>query len=176
MERPILVDDLLGTGHKMYGALPNMTYIIGRSGRVLFRSDWTDPSTIELVLNYLLNVRARRRAGDRLAASLPDGSAAQTDAVRGKPGRRRADARVVRSRQHLSRKSDDRAGQLQQKMGETAGLAPIAQLSQRRTAEKERWRGSKPAKMPRTTRSTKVLPLPTANRASIMFSRAPSKT
>jgi len=68
VERPILVDDLLGTGHKMYGALPNMTYIIGRSGRVLFRSDWTDPSTIELVLNYLLNVRARRRAGDRLAA------------------------------------------------------------------------------------------------------------
>ena len=68
VERPILVDDLLGTGHKMYGTLPNMTYIIGRSGRVLFRSDWTDPSTIELVLNYLLNVRARRRAGDRLAA------------------------------------------------------------------------------------------------------------
>jgi len=68
VERPILVDDLLGTGHKMYGALSNMTYIIGRSGRVLFRSDWTDPSTIELVLNYLLNVRARRRAGERLAA------------------------------------------------------------------------------------------------------------
>jgi hypothetical protein len=67
VERPILVDDLLGTGHKMYGTLPNMTYIIGRSGRVLFRSDWTDPSTIELVLNYLLNVRARRRAGERLA-------------------------------------------------------------------------------------------------------------
>ena len=67
VERPILVDDLVGTGHKLYGALPNMTYIIGRSGRVLFRSDWTDPPTIELVLKYLLHVRARRRAGERLA-------------------------------------------------------------------------------------------------------------
>jgi hypothetical protein len=67
VERPILVDDLVGTGHKLYGALPNMTYIIGRSGRVLFRSDWTDPPTLEFVLTYLLNVRARRRAGERLA-------------------------------------------------------------------------------------------------------------
>jgi hypothetical protein len=66
VERPILVDDLVGTGHKLYGALPNMSYILGRSGRVLFRSDWTDAPTIELVLNYLLTVRARRRAGERL--------------------------------------------------------------------------------------------------------------
>ena len=29
-----------------------------RCRRVLFRSDWTDPPTIELVLKYLLTVRA----------------------------------------------------------------------------------------------------------------------
>ncbi len=46
---------------------PTMTYIIGRSGRVLFRSDWTDPPTLTLFLKYLLDVRARRRAGERLA-------------------------------------------------------------------------------------------------------------
>jgi len=46
IERPILVDDLVGTAHKLYGSLPNMTYLIGRSGRVLFRADWTDPPTI----------------------------------------------------------------------------------------------------------------------------------
>jgi len=68
IERPILVDDLVGTGHKLYGELPNMTYLIGRGGRVLFRSDWTDPPTIELFLNYLLNVRARRSEGQRLTA------------------------------------------------------------------------------------------------------------
>lgn len=66
IERPILVDDLVGTGHKLYGTLPNLTYLIGRGGKVLFRSDWTDPPTIETVLNYVLDSRARRREGLRL--------------------------------------------------------------------------------------------------------------
>ena len=67
IERPILVDDLVGTGHTLYGMLPNMTYLIGRSGKVLFRADWTDPPTIETVLQYLLGSRARRREGLHLA-------------------------------------------------------------------------------------------------------------
>ena len=66
IERPILVDDLRGTAHHLYGLVPNMTYIIARGGRILFRSDWTDPPTIELIVNYQLNVRARRRNGERL--------------------------------------------------------------------------------------------------------------
>ena len=52
---PILVDDVEGTGHELYGALPNMTYVIDRGGKVLFRSDWTDPPTIEKVLDYILD-------------------------------------------------------------------------------------------------------------------------
>ena len=67
VERPILVDDLVGTAHKLYGSLPNMTYLISRGGRVLFRADWTDPPTIEYAINYVLNSRARRREGLRLA-------------------------------------------------------------------------------------------------------------
>lgn len=67
IERPILVDDLVGTGHRLYGALPNMTYIISRGGRVLFRSDWTDAPTIAMYVQYLLEVRQRRRSGARLA-------------------------------------------------------------------------------------------------------------
>ncbi len=63
IERPILVDDLDGTGHKLYGALPNMTYLIGRGGRVLFRADWTDPATIEAAMRYVLDARDRRREG-----------------------------------------------------------------------------------------------------------------
>lgn len=67
IERPILVDDLVGTGHKLYGMLPNMTYLIGRGGKVLFRADWTDPPTIETALQYILSSRARRRDGLHLA-------------------------------------------------------------------------------------------------------------
>ena len=63
IERPVLIDDLTGTGHRLYGLLPNMTYLIGRGGRVLFRADWTDPPTIEQAVRYLLDARARRREG-----------------------------------------------------------------------------------------------------------------
>lgn len=66
VERPILVDDLTGTAHKLYGSLPNMTYLIGRGGKVLFRADWTDPPTIEWVLKYVLASRSRRREGLRM--------------------------------------------------------------------------------------------------------------
>ena len=61
IERPILIDDLAGTGHRRYGELPNMTYLVSRSGQILFRSDWTDPPTIEHVLRYVVDSRARRR-------------------------------------------------------------------------------------------------------------------
>ncbi|CAA9560873.1 MAG: hypothetical protein AVDCRST_MAG59-2575 [uncultured Thermomicrobiales bacterium] len=66
VERPILVDDLAGTGHQLYGLLPNMTYLIGRGGRVLFRADWTDGATVEAALAYLRGARDRRRDGLRL--------------------------------------------------------------------------------------------------------------
>jgi hypothetical protein len=65
--RSILVDDLVGTGHKLYGMLPNMTYIVGRGGKVLFRADWTDPPTIETAIRYIQNARARRREGLHMA-------------------------------------------------------------------------------------------------------------
>ncbi|MBI2089471.1 MAG: hypothetical protein HYT78_12140 [Deltaproteobacteria bacterium] len=67
VERPILVDDLAGSGHNLYGMLPNMTYLIGRSGKVLFRAEWTDPPTIEYAINYVFQSRSRRRDGLRLA-------------------------------------------------------------------------------------------------------------
>ncbi len=67
IDRPILVDDLTGTGHKLYGTLPNMTYLVSRAGQGLFKADWTDPPTIEAALNYVLASRARRSEGLRLA-------------------------------------------------------------------------------------------------------------
>jgi hypothetical protein len=47
--------------------LPNMTYLIGRGGRVLFRADWTDPPTIEWAVQYIQSARACRREGMHLA-------------------------------------------------------------------------------------------------------------
>ena len=67
IDRPILVDDLAGSGHRRYGLLPNMVYLTGRDGRVLFRADWTDPPTVEAAMRYLLDARARRRDGLRLS-------------------------------------------------------------------------------------------------------------
>ena len=64
--RPILVDDLGGTGHRAYGLLPNMVYLVGRGGRVLFRANWTDAPTIRHALDYLIASRARRREGQIL--------------------------------------------------------------------------------------------------------------
>ncbi len=66
LRRPVLVDDLHGTGHRAFGMLPNMTYIISKAGKVLFRSDWTDPPTVEAAVNYLIGARQRRKDGLRL--------------------------------------------------------------------------------------------------------------
>lgn len=66
VERPILVDDLAGTGHRLFGMLPNMVYLVGRGGRVLFRADWTDAPTIAAAVRYVRDARARRREGLRL--------------------------------------------------------------------------------------------------------------
>jgi hypothetical protein len=44
-----------------------MTYIISRSVVVTFKSDWTDPETIRVALEYQLRATERRREGARLA-------------------------------------------------------------------------------------------------------------
>ena len=44
IKRSILVDDLIGAGHKLYGGSPNMTYVVSRSGRILFRFDYSVPT------------------------------------------------------------------------------------------------------------------------------------
>jgi hypothetical protein len=67
VQRPILVDDLAGTLHRAYGTLPNMTYVVGRAGRITFKSNWTDAETIRFALEYQLRMANLRREGARLA-------------------------------------------------------------------------------------------------------------
>ena len=52
-KREVLVDDLEGTAHKLYGSMPNMTYVIGKNGVVKFRANWTDIDALKKVLETI---------------------------------------------------------------------------------------------------------------------------
>ena len=49
--RMVIVDDLDGTAHQLYGSMPNVVYIIDKEGRVAFRLDWNDPDVVDKVLS-----------------------------------------------------------------------------------------------------------------------------
>ena len=65
--RPILVDALDGACHRAYGSMPNTSWIFTQSGVPVYKSDWTDPHSIENAVEYFLGVIERRRSGERLA-------------------------------------------------------------------------------------------------------------
>jgi len=52
-KREILVDNVDGHAHKLYGSMPNMTYVIGTDGIVKFRANWTN---IDALKNVLLDI------------------------------------------------------------------------------------------------------------------------
>ena len=45
--RPILVDDHAGTVHRAYGTLPNMSWVLGRGGTILYKAMWTSAARID---------------------------------------------------------------------------------------------------------------------------------
>jgi len=49
-DREVLVDSLDGIAHKLYGSMPNMTYVIGQDGIVRFRANWTNIDALKKVL------------------------------------------------------------------------------------------------------------------------------
>ena len=49
-KREILVDNVDGHAHKIYGSMPNMTYVIAKSGIVKFRANWSNISMLKEVL------------------------------------------------------------------------------------------------------------------------------
>jgi hypothetical protein len=51
---PVLVDDVAGTTHQVYGGLADPTYLIGRDGRVAFYCMWTHGPTLHEALTDLL--------------------------------------------------------------------------------------------------------------------------
>ena len=65
--RPILLDALDGACHRAYGSMPNMTWIFNKAGIPIYKSDWSDASSVENALVYFLDVSKRRKAKERLA-------------------------------------------------------------------------------------------------------------
>lgn len=65
--RIILVDDVGGTAHRLYGAMPNTVHVIDAKGTVAFRAMWNDPAAVDAALRRVLTgedaaaVRARFR-------------------------------------------------------------------------------------------------------------------
>ncbi|MDA0239539.1 MAG: redoxin domain-containing protein [Proteobacteria bacterium] len=49
-ERPVLVDNLDGDMHRLYGGLPNVVYVINPEGKVIYRCDWSFPKLVRRVL------------------------------------------------------------------------------------------------------------------------------
>lgn len=72
IRRPILVDDLEGTAHHAYGLLPNMNWVIGRGGRILYKSDWTSAANIEAFLNRYESGQTRRPASGTVGSYLTE--------------------------------------------------------------------------------------------------------
>jgi hypothetical protein len=50
---PVLVDDLEGSVHRMYGGLTDPSYLIGADGRVSFYCMWTHPPTLHRAIDAL---------------------------------------------------------------------------------------------------------------------------
>jgi hypothetical protein len=61
--RDILVDDLDGAAHRAYGLMPNMTWVIGRGGRVAYKANWTSAANVEAFLERFLAARGEHPAG-----------------------------------------------------------------------------------------------------------------
>jgi hypothetical protein len=60
VRRQILLDDLRGTAHHAYGLLPNMTWIIGSSGFIHYKSAWTSPADVGDALEGVLDFQSNR--------------------------------------------------------------------------------------------------------------------
>jgi len=55
--RTVLIDDLDGTAHRLYGAMPNSIFVIDRDGTVVFRSIWNSAGDMDAVLRAFVQGR-----------------------------------------------------------------------------------------------------------------------
>jgi hypothetical protein len=67
IRRAILVDDFDGTAHRAYGLLPNMTWVVGRGGRLIYKAEWTSAANIEAFIDRYTQGRAGKPASGTVA-------------------------------------------------------------------------------------------------------------
>ena len=60
VQRPILLDTLEGDCHQAYGILPNMTWIIGRGGIIIYKGAWTGVEDVEEAFNAYIDGKDRQ--------------------------------------------------------------------------------------------------------------------
>jgi hypothetical protein len=60
MGMPVLVDDLRGSIHRKYSKLPNPAFLVDKSGRVAFRSMWSNPDEVAEAIEELLDLEEER--------------------------------------------------------------------------------------------------------------------
>ncbi len=65
VERPILVDALDGACHRAFGSMPNMTWILDRAARPVYKADWTEAPNVRSAIEGMLNA-ARLRKESRM--------------------------------------------------------------------------------------------------------------
>lgn len=56
--RTIIIDDLNGSIHSSQILLPNFLLILDKEGKLVYRSEWNDPKTVEKVLIHLENPKS----------------------------------------------------------------------------------------------------------------------
>ncbi len=63
IRRTILVDDLDGRTHRAYGSMPNMTWVVGRGGRLVYKAEWTSADNVEGFVDRYTSARRERSPG-----------------------------------------------------------------------------------------------------------------
>ncbi len=61
--RTVLVDDLDGSVHRLYGGLPNMSWIIDHAGLVAHKASWTTYPDLKRCLDEVLLLREQKKGG-----------------------------------------------------------------------------------------------------------------
>lgn len=60
---PVILDDMEGTIHRLFGYFPNSVVVLDERGRVAYRATWSDNREIRRILESLGKARAIREAG-----------------------------------------------------------------------------------------------------------------